>query len=134
EVNIELAPNCPNFESAFESTKYGKVLGKFLDTETLCWSIPDDKKMETIDDIHHVFFNKSNLLSLQSLMGKLNDIAVMCPFMKNFRHELNSEISLRMQEPEKMLHLSYKAKQELNVWEGFLTDDNKWIPICPPER
>jgi hypothetical protein len=134
EVNIELAPNCPKFEKAFEKTTYGKVLGKFFDTETLCWSLPDDKKMETIDDIHHVFFNKSNLLTLQSIMGKLNDIAVMCPFMKNFRHELNSEISLRMQEPEKMLHLSYKAKQELNVWEGFLTDDNKWIPICPPER
>jgi len=46
-------------------------------------------------------------------MGKLNDVAIMCPFMKNFRHELNSEISLRMQNPEKLSHLSYKAKQEL---------------------
>jgi hypothetical protein len=61
-------------------------------------------------------------------------VAIMCPFMKNFRHELNSEISLRMQDPEKLSHLSYKAKQELNVWEGFLSDENKWIPICPPER
>jgi hypothetical protein len=134
DVNIELAPNCPNFEKAFERTMYGKVLGKFFDTETLCWSVPDDKKREAIDDIHHVFFNKSNLLTLQSLMGKLNDVAIMCPFMKNFRHELNSEISLRMQDPEKLSHLSYKAKQELNVWEGFLSDENKWIPICPPER
>jgi hypothetical protein len=122
DVNIELAPNCPNFEKAFERTTYGKVLGKFFDTETLCWSVPDDKKRETIDDIHHVFFNKSNLLTLQSIYA-----------MKNFRHELNSVISLRIQDPEKLLHLFYKAKQELNVWEGFLSDENKWMPICPPE-
>jgi hypothetical protein len=119
EVNIELAPNCPKFEKAFERTTYGKVLGKFFDTETLCWSIPDDKKMETIDDIHHVFFNKSNLLTLQSLMGKLNDIAIMCPFMKNFRHELNSEISLRMQEPEKNVTPVLQSKTRIECMGGL---------------
>jgi hypothetical protein len=76
-INVELAPNCPMFEKAFKKTTYGKVLRKFFDTETLSWSMPEDKKSETLDDIYHVYFNKSNLLTLKSLMGKLSDIAIM---------------------------------------------------------
>jgi hypothetical protein len=71
---------------------------------------------------------------LQSLLGKLNDVAIMCPFMKNYRNELNNKLSLRIGNPESSLRLSYAAKRELDVWEGFLKDDGIWIPICPPDR
>jgi hypothetical protein len=134
DIGVELAENCPKFEKAFGNTTYGKVLGKFLDTEKLCWSLPLDKKSDLIEDIHTAYANKVNLLSLQSLLGKLNDVAIMCPFMKNFRHELNNELSLRIENPESLLRLSYAAKQELDVWEGFLKDNDFWIPICPPDR
>jgi hypothetical protein len=32
------------------------------------------------------------------------------------------------------LRLSHRAKCELDVWEGFLKDDDIWILICPPDR
>jgi len=134
DLGIELAENCPKFEKAFENTTYGKVLGKFFDTEKLSWSLPLDKKADLIQDIHAAYSNKVNLSTLQSLLGKLNDVAIMCPFMKNFRHELNNELCLRIEKPESLLRLSYAAKRELDVWEGFLKDDDIWIPICPPDR
>jgi hypothetical protein len=65
ELGIELAENCPKFEKAFENTTYGKVLGKFFDTEKLSWSLPLDKKSDLIHDIHAAYSNKVNLLTLQ---------------------------------------------------------------------
>ncbi len=53
--------------------------------------------------------------------------------MNNFRHELNKELTMRNDNPESLLRLSHAAKRELDVWEGFLKDDNIWIPICPPD-
>jgi hypothetical protein len=54
---------------------------------------------------------------LQSLLGKLNDVAIMGSFMKNYRNELNNEMSLPIGNPESSLRLSYAAKRELDVWE-----------------
>jgi hypothetical protein len=133
DLGVELAENCPKFEKAFENTTYGKVLEKIFNTEKLSWSLPSDKKNDLIQDIHAAYSNKVNLLSLQSMLGKINDVAIMCPFMKNFRHELNKELALRTENPESLLRLSHAAKRELDVWEGFLKDDDIWIPICPPD-
>jgi len=94
--------------------------------------MPQDKKEELIEDISHVLENKVNLLTVQSLMGKLNDIGVMCPFLKVFRHELNIELSKRIQEPLKLSNMTRATKRELLVWTGFLMDENVWIPINPP--
>jgi hypothetical protein len=132
DLNIELAENCPLFEKAFENSTYGKVLGKFFDTTILCWAMPQDKREELLSDISHVLNNKVNLLTVQSLMGKLNDIGTMCPFLKIFRHELNTELSKRIPEPLKLSNMSKAAKKELLVWTGFLMDENVWIPINPP--
>jgi len=132
DLNIELAENCPLFEKAFENSTYGKVLGKFFDTTILCWAMPQDKREELLDDISHVLHNKVNLLTVQSLMGKLNDIGTMCPFLRNFRHELNTELSKRIPEPLKLSNMSNAAKRELLVWTGFLMDENVWVPINPP--
>ncbi len=92
------------------------------------------QKNDLIEDFHAAYSNKVNLLSLQSLLGKINNIAIMCPFMKNFRHKLNKELALRIEDPESLLRLTYAAKRELDVWEGFLKDDDIWLQICLPDR
>jgi hypothetical protein len=63
DLGIELAENCPKFEKAFENTTYGKVLGKFFNTEKLSWSLPLDKKSDLIQEIHAAYSNKVNLLT-----------------------------------------------------------------------
>jgi hypothetical protein len=44
ELNIELAPNCPAAEKAFENVTKGKVLGILFDSEKMEWSLPSDKR------------------------------------------------------------------------------------------
>jgi len=134
ELNVELATNCPKFEKAFENATEGKVLGKVFNTVKQCWTLPTDKKEELLMEIQRMTYCKSNLEELQSLIGKLNDIGIMSPFLRNFRHELNKEMSNRYSDPCKMANLPNSAKRELNVWAGFLADEDIWYPIAHPEN
>jgi hypothetical protein len=51
DINIELAEDCPDFEKAFTDSTYGKVLGKFFDTEQMAWKVPDNKRKDLAKEI-----------------------------------------------------------------------------------
>ncbi len=47
DLNVELAPNCPNNDEAFESQCRGKVLGVMFDSSDLTWRLSDKKLFKT---------------------------------------------------------------------------------------
>jgi hypothetical protein len=42
-INVELVEPCPNFDKAFDYSKFGKVLGINFDTKGLTWEVPNEK-------------------------------------------------------------------------------------------
>ncbi len=90
DIGIILAPDCATFEKAFSCSKFGKVLGIFFNTETLAWHLPDDKAKKYKDMVFD--FITKNIVTLKemlNLMGCLNHVAQMCPFLLCFRFNLN---------------------------------------------
>jgi hypothetical protein len=130
ELNIPLAKPCPGFEKAFTCSTYGKILGVFFDTKTLTWKLPDEKIQKTLSAIRKALeTEKIELLPMQKLMGRLNDVSLMCPFLNGFKRPLN-DILGSLQSGALSAELTQQAKRDLLVWAGFLTDDEKWAPIC----
>jgi hypothetical protein len=132
DVGIELADDCPLSDKAFSCTQYGKVLGIWFDSNKMAWKLPDEKRDKTLRNIAYALSDKGmSLKDMQVLMGRLNDVALMCPFLRTFKAELNAELAKGHIRPQDQIFLGEQAKKDLLVWIGFLTDDNEWRPICP---
>jgi hypothetical protein len=129
-INLELAPDCPNFDKSFGPTTMGKVLGIWFKTSDLTWRLSDEKISATQQSINEITSSNSLRLSaIQSLMGRLNYISTMCPFMNIFKFNLNTILaSLSKNLPAT---LNVKARKDLQVWKNFLNHPTKWIPISP---
>jgi hypothetical protein len=129
-----LAPDCPKFEKAFSKSTFGKVLGIFFDTEKLAWKLPPDKNRKVLDLIHEIENKESlSLLDMQTLMGNLNHVSQMLPFLSNFRFNLNKCLASFSSVPGS-LPLPHDARNELKVWKNFLLDKLAWFPICQPQH
>jgi hypothetical protein len=129
-IGLELAEVCPNYDKSFVPTKLGKVLGILFNTETLCWRLPESKRMATLQSINEAEREPTpTLVQFQSLMGRLNVLSVMCPFTTIFKPNLNAVLSSLL----KGYHtkITDKAKDDLRVWKNFLSHPCQWIPICP---
>jgi hypothetical protein len=131
ELNVPLADFCPKFEKAFYCSNYGKVLGVQFNTSTLCWKLPDEKIEKTLEAISHAYKSKTmDLQSMQSLMGRLNNVSIMCPFLNGFKKPLNETLG-HLQRSGGQIPLTDQGKKDLLVWAGFLLDTEKWNPISP---
>jgi hypothetical protein len=130
ELNIPLADPCPKFEKAFHCSTYGKILGVFFDTKSLTWKLPKDKSEKALSAISDLLkSDHTDLLTMQRLMGRLNDVSLMCPFLNGFKRPLNDVLG-RLQSGTERTKLDTQAKKDLLVWAGFLSDEEKWNPIC----
>jgi hypothetical protein len=132
EINMMLAPDCKLLEKAFSNSSSGKVLGIVFNTETLSWRLPEEKIEKCLKSIS-VIENKleTTLLDMQQLMGNLNHVGQMSPFLWNFRFNLNKTLAACNNALEPVL-LTDATLQELNVWRNFLLDSEKWSPISHP--
>jgi hypothetical protein len=125
EMNIRIADDCPNCDKAFSLTHVGKVLGIIFDTGKLCWRYPDEKKRMTIECIRSVISSgEVNLLTMQKLMGRLNDLALMCPFLKTFKAHLNAILSRLQSFPASTVLLDVQCISDLYSMYG---QDSCWI-------
>jgi hypothetical protein len=131
ELGIPLAENCPKYEKAFHCSTYGKILGVFFDTTTLSWKLPEEKIQKILKAVSEASESRTmELLQMQKLMGRLNDVSLMCPFLKGFKRPLNDVLGL-LQRTGKPARLTDQARDDLRVWCGFLSDPEIWNPICP---
>jgi hypothetical protein len=107
-------PTGDSFDKAFSCAKSGKVLGIIFNTENLSWHRLDEKATK-YQNLVHSFLNKSNanLNEIQNLMGCLNHVAQMCPFLLCFKFNLNTILAkLSISDSDTEL-LNNHAKKEL---------------------
>jgi len=129
KLNVKLQPVCPKNEKAFENADYGKVLGTWFFTKELEWKMAEDKKNKCLRSIKTALESDgTDLLEIQSLIGNLNNVSLMCPFLKAFRWPINRCLSECLDNPEEKCQLSDQAKLDLRVWVRMLTMDIK-LPI-----
>ncbi len=82
-TNIRIAEDCPTHEKAFTSQQEGAVLGIKFTTTKLEWSLLKEKADDLIRKI--LWAVNADIMSLkqnQQLLGSLNDLSQMCPFIK----------------------------------------------------
>lgn len=132
ELNVELAPPCPRNDKAFVNQVRGKVLGVMFDSTDLTWRLSDEKITKCTNCLNKAILSDvSTLRDCQKLLGRLNDIGQMCPFMKVFKHQINQiteGIPPDAHEDTKV-SISCGAKKDLMVWAGFLHSQHKWLPV-----
>jgi hypothetical protein len=135
EINMELAPDCKNNDKAFTCQKKGKVLGIIFDTENLSWSLPESKKQKTLAAIKNARESEGlGLKEIQKLMGRLNHVSQMAPFLNGFRHNLNGELKKAGDNFPNKIKLSNTSLKDLSVWSNFLSDTDPWLPIPHPRE
>ena len=129
EINLELAEDCKNCDKAFTDSTCGKVLGFWFRSTDLTWSLPVEKRLGTLKKIAALLGDQAaSLHILQSLMGSLNNVCMMCPFLKIFRFNLNREMAIRIENESLVKALSKVAKDDLLVFGGVLLKE-EWLPI-----
>ncbi len=129
-INLQLAPECPEFDKSFGPTTKGKVLGIWFDTETMSWKLPEDKRVKTIAAIRETLnFKDFETTKIQSLLGRLNFVSSMCPFLTTFKYNLNASLACLLKGYKTFNNP--KVRSDLITWLNFLNKDNQWIPICP---
>jgi hypothetical protein len=81
-IGAELAPPCPKLEKAFCNSTRGTVLGIQFDSMSLTWKISKEKRARIMERIRGPLLgHQTSLLDLQKLIGTLNDVGQMCPFL-----------------------------------------------------
>ena len=99
DIGIKLADNCPKFEKAFENSQYGKILGILFDSEDLTWKLPSEKVYKTLFAIDNALKEETiSLKTMQKLMGRINDVCLMCPFLHCFKRSLNDDLGFLQRE------------------------------------
>jgi hypothetical protein len=129
KCNIPLAVSCPKNEKAFVCSSYGKVLGIFFDSKTLCWKLPEEKHCKYLRIVCDVLMkNCATLKEMQSVMGIFNNVCLFAPFLRGFKFNLNNFVKSLM-EKDGSLSLPKLAQDELWIFANFLNRGNIWHPI-----
>jgi hypothetical protein len=133
EIHMPLADDCPLKNKAFTCSTKGKVLGIWFDTENLSWKLPDDKIQKTEKAIIDALLGNSiSLKQMQKLMGRLNHVSQMCPFLNAFRMPLNQDLAKAIAAFPSNIQLSSTSKADLNIWANFVKDSANWLPLAQP--
>ena len=130
ELNIPLAAPCPKMEKAFVNQTAGKVLGIWFDTEKMEWSYPMDKTAEAIQGIHEILASAQVPLGvMQKIMGRLNDVAQLCPFLKAFRKPTSDFMASFKGDEDLLLPVPDQVKADLRVAGRIVLAAAKGLPI-----
>jgi hypothetical protein len=130
QIGASLAPQCPNLEKAFSDSTQGTVLGIRFNTDSLTWSISKEKKCKILDRIrgplmgHHIGLN-----DLQKLIGSLNDVGQMCPFLRGFRQPLHAFLVSFKDDKEVSLPAPPEVRKDLRIWAVAMETAAAGLPI-----
>jgi hypothetical protein len=129
-INVSLAKDCPLFDKAFKNSCFGKVLGINFDTKNVSWSLPTEKRNKCVNAIMACLQKDDiSVNEFEKLMGRLNDISIMCPFLKCFKFPLFMCLK-RAMENNDVVVLDNVARSDLQIWLRFCCDPEIWIPIA----
>ena len=129
-LNIPLAQNCPKNEKAFVCQTKGRVLGIWFDSASMSWSYPQDKLVPLLREIQATLsYGATNLKQLQSIMGKINDVALMFPFLKAFRQPTNALIASFKSNEDISLPLTHRARTDLAIMARAMAASASGLPV-----
>jgi hypothetical protein len=129
-LGIGLAQNCPENKKAFEHVKRGTVLGICFDSIDLSWSLNKDKAdkfLKRVLDTKEIDF--IGLKDLQGIMGVINDLTLMCSFMKPFRLSGNKLLQEVGVDKKKPVEVTEAFKSDLGKFARVIETARKGIPI-----
>jgi hypothetical protein len=129
-ANIKIAMDCPAREKAFTNQLEGIVLGIHFNTKKMEWSLPRSKADDLIRKIlWAVNADHMSLKQTQQLLGSLNDLSQMCPFIKPFRALTNSFLGKFNANEQVLLSMCHQAKNDLMVCARVAETARTGIPI-----
>jgi hypothetical protein len=129
-IGAALAPPCPDFEKAFCDSTHGTILGIQFNTVTLTWSISREKRSRILDRIRGPLTGHPiSLLDLQKLIGTLNDVGQMCPFLRGFRQPLHLLLVEFQEDSDILLPIPQQVKNDLRVWAAAMDTVVTGLPI-----
>jgi hypothetical protein len=130
KINVQLAQNCPKNCKAFEHVKQGTVLGIQFNSETMRWSLAEDKADKfTRRVINAIHMDYIDLLQLQKVMGVLNDLTLMCTFMKPYKVSGNKLLNMLGTDKEKLVPVSKEFKKDLGRFARLIKSAREGLPI-----
>ena len=132
DLNIALAPECPKQDKAFTDKESGKVLGIIFNSEILSWTLPEEKRIEYLNDVHEAITQgHMSIQACQSLLGKLNFTCTMFQKMRTYKKPLQDYLSSMIESEVEDVNFPQEVHEDLLVWWSFLNDSVNWLPILP---
>jgi hypothetical protein len=129
-TNVAIAADCPHCEKAFTNQTEGVILGIKFNTKKQEWSLPKEKADELIRKIlWAVEASSMSLKQTQQLLGSLNDLSQMCPFIKPFRALVNSFLGSFNSDDQVLLSMCSQARKDLMVCARATETARYGIPI-----
>ena len=131
-IGVELAAMDPNREKAFENQTTGTILGIYFNTDNLTWALPATKAATCLNLIHIHTQAATQLGQLRELIGHLETVAIMAPFMKGFRWNLFNFLKTFQEDEEIVLPIPQNLKDDLQIWYSCVMAATKGLPIAHP--
>jgi hypothetical protein len=132
QLNIQLAPECPDNEKAFTDDTWGTVLGIVFDTERMCWRMPAHK-VEQLLTTAGDFINAGwvCLEETQKIAGRINHLAQMMPFLRAFRRPLNDLLGEFGGDKEVLKPVSAELAADIAFCANAAVSALDWLPLAP---
>jgi len=131
QLNIPLAKDCPRHEKAFTMATWGRVLGIDFSSTPLGWRYPREKGEELISDILHLLQGGvASLNQVQVVMGRVNDLAQMLPFLSGFRRPANQLMASFQGDETRVARVPEQVKKDLAVVAKATLSAMEGLPIA----
>jgi len=129
-IGASLAKPCPAKEKAFNDSKIGTVLGIRFNTSSMSWSISDQKVSRILHLLQAPYTQiPVNLNHTQKLIGLLNDLSQMCPFLKGFKHNVLDFLQSFHGNEETRLIAPHPVVADLHIWAAAALSAARGLPI-----
>jgi len=129
-INMKLAPDCPENEKAFRNQAEGTVLGIRFNAKTLEWRISQEKAAKVLEDVHLAAnAGHLDLKQMEQLHGRLDNFGQMAPFLQAFKRPLNDYLAAFQEDYDIILPVPEEVIEDLRVWAAVAVSATKWQPI-----
>jgi hypothetical protein len=130
-LQVPLAKECPHNEKAFQNQTRGVVLGIGFDGSKSEWFLPEKKSEKIVKAcLETVRTAEMNLKQVQEVMGLVNDLTQMCPFLKPYRYCGNSFMGDFAKQEDILKEVPYRMKADLYVVANVAKHAQQGLPIA----
>ncbi len=135
KVGIPLADNCAKNDKAFELQTRGIVFGVGFDSKDMTFFLTEEKANKVIRRCMDAYRSSHlDLKQCQQLMGSVNDLAQMCPFIKFYKGSGNRLLAQFGDNNCILLQTSDQLKKDLLVISKVAESCKSGLPIADPRE